>query len=39
MVRHCIKPKGRPKFLGAGQQGFSTPIVYVQIFLQAETSQ
>jgi hypothetical protein len=38
MVRCRVKPKGRPQFLGAGQQGFSTPIVQVPRFLQAETS-
>jgi hypothetical protein len=39
MVRHCAKPKGRAQVLGAGQQGFSTPIVHVHRCLQAATCQ
>jgi len=39
MVRHCVRPQGRPKFVGTGQQGFSAPRVHVHIFLQAETRQ
>jgi hypothetical protein len=39
MVGHRVSPKDRPQCLGAGQPGFTTPIIQGQTFLHAQTGQ